>query len=856
MSAANENAQRVTSTSGVERAKQGESVEIMAAVQEMSNTGMRLHYSEFPDVYAQSVRQRAATWDNIANMLTDHPPERPSKKACPLIKLATFGDKRTTEGALRNDDNVLAVYGVEGDYDAEEIDVEQAANRLAALGVEALIYTSASHGVVNPPHSNGGPRWRVLAPLSRPHEPHERERLVAMLNCALGGVLARESFTKSQTYYFGKVAGVSYQARRVRGEPLDLLDWVLDEIYPEEGPKKNPRSPVDSDDADLDRLAALESVTDETVEELRSALDVFSEIDADGYQFWVGFGQALKSLAQAGREVEALDMWHEFSAKSAKYDAEQCAAKWETFDPNRITYRSIFEWATARGWVNPRSAEALKANATAATRLDRTDAGNVALLAQITAGNLRFVPEYKTWLWWSGERWERDDYSNHCMTAALQVAEHYHRKADEIRKQAESAALDDKERKNVEKAAASMEAWANRCRNKGSLDNMLGLAKSDPRFTLPADQLDRDPWLFGVDNGVVDLRTGELRPAGRDDLVTKRSPVRFDPTAQAPRWLQFIEEITAAPVRGAVGGHSVRPGLASYMQRALGYSMTGSTAEHKMFMAIGEGSNGKNVLLDLWQWIMGDYCQTIAPEALMASRYDADAERATPGARKLAGARAATSSESKDGQRLDVALVKRHTGGGYMTARGLHENAFTFEITHKLWLMTNHKPALDHMDEAMRGRLHMIPFDMRWNRPGHTERDPSLPDGDKNLPEKLKAEVEGVLAWLVAGAVAYAADGLEPPEEVVRMTRNYFKDQDPMGLWLETCEPCDPRQGDKASDLREAFCRWCSDEGFSEGATLSQKAFSDKLKARGIESHKGKDGRRYGLHAQDDGELV
>lgn len=646
----------------------------------------------------------------------------------------------------------------------------------------------------------------------------------------------------------------------VTGNALDLcellgtLDVVgvispeLRRLYAERFGDSEPSGSDVAGQGDIDRMVTLAAVTDEVMDDLRSAMRAFTVTDADSYHFWAErMGLALKSVAQAGRDEEARAIWHEFSRLSAKYDAEQCERKWKTFDPDRITYRSIFEWATARGWVNPKSAEALKANVTAATRLDRTDAGNVALLATLTGGDLRFVPEQRTWLWWSGARWERDRYGTHCVAAALQVAEHYHRKADEIRKQAKAATLDDKEAKNIERVAASVEAWATRCRNKSTIDNMLGLAKSDARFTLPADCLDRDPWLFGVENGVVDLRNGELRPAARDDWVTKRSPVRFEPTAMAPRWRSFIDEITAEPSIGADGPTRARPDLAAYMQRALGYSMTGSTAEHKMFIAIGAGANGKNVLLDMLQWIMGDYCETIAPEALMASRHDSDAERATPIARKLAGARVAITSESKDGQRLDVALVKRHTGGGYMTARGLHESPFTFEITHKLWLMTNHKPALDHMDDAMRGRLHMIPFAMRWNRPGHTERDERLPDGDKRLPETLRAEAEGVLLWLVEGAVAYVTGDLTPPIEVERMTRAYFNDQDPLGIWLVGCERCDPQQGTKASDLRHAFATWCMDEGFNDASCISQKAFSTMLKARGIEAKKTSSGNLYGL---------
>lgn len=637
----------------------------------------------------------------------------------------------------------------------------------------------------------------------------------------------------------------------LRAEEFALLWDLLRGYFAVEQETRAATASINSNDSrisgDLDRIVTLDQVTDETIADLWSALETFTAKDADDYDLWVPkLGHAIKSLAQAGREEVALEMWHKVSAKSLRYDHDQTQAKWETINPDRITYKTIFELAMARGWVNTKSAKALKASATADTRQDRTDAGNVTLMAQQVDGNLRFVPERRMWLWWDGERWTPDTYGTFAQAAALQVAEHYHRQAIELRKQGERKGLDDKESKRIEQAATSVEKWATQCRNKKAIDNMLALAKGDARFALAVGELDCDPWLFGVDNGVVDLRTGTLREACREDYVTRRAPVAFNPAAQAPRWKQFIKEITAKPVAGAVGSYQAREALAAYMQRALGYAMTGSTGEHKMFIAIGEGSNGKNVLLDLLQWLMGDYCQNVPPEALMATRHDADSERPSPTAATLAGARTAISSESKDGQRLDVALVKRHTGGGYMTARFLRENTFRFEITHKLWLMTNHKPALDHMDEAMRGRLHMIPFDMRWNRPGHPERNPSLPDGDKELPTKLKQEAEGVLAWLIEGAVAYVQEGLEPPDEVVRMTKAFFMDQDPLGRWLDTCTLCEAPSGTSAADLFSAFNSWQNKED-EEGGPVSQKAFSQALAARGIAKHTDKFSTKYGL---------
>jgi putative DNA primase/helicase len=799
-------------------------------------------FSQIPDVYGNEIQQQELSWVDVRQKLTDSQVYE-SKHACPLFKLATFGGHRTEKGSLRSDENLEQISGVEGDYDGEVVSEEQAADLLASHGIEAFIYTSASH-------SDSAPRWRVVAPLSSPCSKAERRALVGMLNAALGGILSTESFTDSQSYYYGRVKGAPFRFKHVRGATLDNLRYVLEERYPEKGAASG--KPRSTEESDLARKAAIAEITADTILELRSAISALKTHRADDYVSWITIGHAIKSVEQAGFAGEALGLWFQFSALSEKFDDEVARVRWEGFNANRNTYKTIFKLAQADGWTNPKSTEALKTNATSETRRDHTDAGNVALLATITKGDLRYVPEHKMWLRWNGERWERDEYGTFALAAALQVAEHYHREAAKIRKQSTSTTLDTADRRRLEKVAENIVKWASRCRSKGGLDNMLNLAKSDSRFTLPADQLDCDPMLLGVANGVVDLRTGDLRPDGRDEFVTKRSPVRFDPTSTAPRFEQFVEEVTAEPVRGAPGvfEYKVRPALAVYLQCFLGYSLTGHTQEQKMFILIGEGANGKNVLLDLLQMVMGDYCVTIAPEALMASRHDADAERATPGARRLAGARVAISSECKDGQRLDVVLVKRQTGGGYMTARGLHENTFTFIITHKLVMMTNYKPALDHLDPAVRGRLHLIPFDMGWNRPGHPDPNPLLPEGDKALPEKLQAELEGVMAWLVAGAVRYARDGLEPPDEVVRMTKDYFKDQDPVAQWLEQCEVCDPRAGAKASDLLEHFGGFCLAEGYSKHVGMSPKAFSNVLSMRGVGKHLTKEGTRYGLQVR------
>jgi hypothetical protein len=171
-------------------------------------------FTVFSDLYGKEIKRKRATWSNVCAVLID-PPEHPNKKSCPLIKLATFGDIQSASGSLRWNENMLQIYGIEGDYDAEQMSIHDAAAKLSAAGVEAFLYTT-------PRHTPAAPRWRVLAPLSRAYAPADRKRFVEALDAALGGILARESFTPSQAYYFGRVTGAVYETAQSHGQPIDL----------------------------------------------------------------------------------------------------------------------------------------------------------------------------------------------------------------------------------------------------------------------------------------------------------------------------------------------------------------------------------------------------------------------------------------------------------------------------------------------------------------------------------------------------------------------------------------------------------------------------------------------------------
>jgi len=482
------------------------------------------------------------------------------------------------------------------------------------------------------------------------------------------------------------------------------------------------------------------------------------------------------------------------------------------------------------------------------TKVDQTDAGNVARLYEISQGDLRFVYESDMWIVWTGRRWEYDRSRSTLYKQSLGVAKSYMLKAKRIQTLIDDPATSDEQRKALKDALKSMQKWIAQCRDRKRLDAMVALAQKDPRFVIYASELDRDPCLLGVANGVVCLRTGSLRPDSRSEYILRRSPIDFNPAASTLNFAHFIAEVTCCP-DGFEDGKvkpKARPTLARHLQKVGGYCLTGEVKEQVLFMLCGTGANGKSLFVDLLREVLGDYGEVIQPEILLSAKGSASAEQASPSTRKLAGARCAITSESKEGAKLDVAVVKRHTGDSKLTARGLYERPITFDITHKLVLLTNHPPRVDHMDDAIKGRVQVIPFDMRWNRPSTTEYDTTLPDADKDLFAKLKADSEGVLLYLIQGAVLYFQEGLTPPSEVKSFTQNYIASQDTVRRWVTECETCPAEEGFTAKQLLESYREYCAGEG--EVAQVdTAEALGRRLVQLGHKSRRTRAGSQYGL---------
>lgn len=301
--------------------------DINRATADNSGCDLPLAVSMFADVKAQRIEPNHLSLRQLQYRLNSTTAR--DKAALPLVKLATFGDARTDKGSLRHDANLLRVSGVEGDYDAGAVSPQDAAERLRQAGIAALIYTT-------PGHTAEAPRWRVLAPLARPVAPAEREALCARLNGALGGILAAESFTPSQSYYFGAVTGRPVESFLVEGQPLDRVSGVLS-IGPQPKPVK-----ATTDLSDLFREPADRA-------EVRRALALIT--DSDDRDQWLKIGMALH--AEFAGSDEGFDLWSHWSRQSLKFDERDQRQKWKSFRRSGVGIGTLFEIAKGYGYERP-----------------------------------------------------------------------------------------------------------------------------------------------------------------------------------------------------------------------------------------------------------------------------------------------------------------------------------------------------------------------------------------------------------------------------------------------------------------------------------------------------------------------
>jgi putative DNA primase/helicase len=395
--------------------------------------------------------------------------------------------------------------------------------------------------------------------------------------------------------------------------------------------------------------------------------------------------------------------------------------------------------------------------------------------------DLRFANQWGRWLRWDGQRW-RTDETLEAFDLARAVA-----------REASAEIVSGSPRLAANVASAKTVAAIER------------LARADRRHAIRSEFWDADPWLLNTPGGTVDLRTGELRPHSRGDLITKITAVA--PGGECRLWLAFLHRV----LRGDED-------LIAFVQRMLGYSLTGSIRDHALFFLYGPGANGKGVFVNTFQQIMGDYASIASMETFVASKH----ERHPTDLAMLRGARAVIAQETEEGQRWAEARIKALTGGDPISARFMRQDFFTFQPTFKLLIAGNHKPSLRNVDEAVRRRFNLVPFTVTIPK---DERDPEL-------AEKLKAEWPGIVAWAIEGCLEWQRIGLAPPAAVLDATDEYLADEDAIGRFLEErCDSTDMLVLEEVQDLFASWREWCTASGEYAG---SMRRFSENLAARGF----------------------
>jgi putative DNA primase/helicase len=471
----------------------------------------------------------------------------------------------------------------------------------------------------------------------------------------------------------------------------------------------------------------------------------------------------------------------------------------ESLDPERYAEEQ-------QAWADIMSRESGPNGAPHPASFGPTEDGLARALVAHFGDQLRYCPQRGKWLHWEGHRWRWDEAEIH----------------RELIRGLGRQLPEDKEWSPFRRRAMSA----------AGVTGIARLAQSDSRVVAHFADLDGDPWALNTPAGIVNLRTGELEPSDPARLCTRSTLCRPASSLKAERWEEFLTDTFGEDAE-----------LTAYLRRLVGYSAVGMVGPHVLPFCFGSGGNGKGVFLEALAGVLGDYATTAPVGFLMAQQY---AGHETEIAR-LAGSRMVICSEVNEEDRFDEAKVKQLTGGDTLTARFMRQDHFTFTPSHQLWLMGNHKPAVRSGGRSFWRRLRLVPFVHE------------VPE------EKVVEDLQGtlvrdhgpeLLAWVISGAVEYAAAGLLEPGSVKAATAEYAQEQDTVAQFVASS--CRVGGGDhvaiKISKLREVYEQWCHAEGQKP---VSAKALGIALERRfNVSRPRQASARLYGnisLLAEEDG---
>lgn len=430
-------------------------------------------------------------------------------------------------------------------------------------------------------------------------------------------------------------------------------------------------------------------------------------------------------------------------------------------------------------------------DALAEAHFDCVDVDNGRRLIQSDGKDLHYIKQLGAWFYWDGKRWVED--------LRGEVERRAKARAEAILVEASMTTNPDREK--------ALTKWWNKSRSAPGIAAMIQMARTEPGVSILVDDLDANPMRLNVLNGSLDLSTGELQPHERSRLETKLAPVEYLPEATCPVWEGFLDKV--------LGGDAE---LIRWVQRAVGYCLTGSTVEQVLFFLHGSGANGKSTFTKTIQALLGDYALQAAPDLLIETRGSHPT-----GIAELFGRRFVVSQEVDDGKRFAESLVKQLTGGDVVSARRMRQDFFQFTPVGKLVLCANHKPEVRGTDYAIWRRIKLVPFTVTI----------SPAEQDRDLGDKLAGELPGILNWALEGLRAWRLEGLGTCAAVEAATAEYRAESDSIQLFLD--EECELGEVESvaATQLYERFKEWCTESGEKP---RSQTWFGKKIKEKGFTS--------------------
>jgi putative DNA primase/helicase len=671
--------------------------------------------------------------------------------------------------------------------------VTQAAPELDAIrsGIDGFEWIAASSHWHEP--QRGVIKYRVTLLPDRDIRPDEHEPILEALDQLLNGALDRGAWQWSQAFFLPSCPAENESDAffvHNRGTPLPVDDFVRRgrEII-------QLRAKRDSS-FDQGKAKCSSTAMPETPENVARVKSMLAVIDPDiGRGEWRQICWAIQSTGWKC----APQMIREWSERGSKFNEDDFTNVVRDFDPDRGTgFGTLRHFARQHGWTDEgENLEGERLNGNGG------DVKNGKIFASMFRSKLLHIHELGEWLlfdpvqgWISAPPGEADRAAKSVLAMMRNLATERYKAAPED--------------PNTKRLMAHVE----RTSRAPHLRAMIEMAKSEAGMTVRLSEFDADPMLLGVTNGVLDLATGAVLPVSPDVLVSKRCSVAYDPTARCQRFDKFMVEVQPdADVR-------------VFMQRLMGYCLTGNVNEQMFAFLYGHGANGKSVFIELMAWLLGDYARKIPTEMLM--QHQRNPQGPSPDIVALKGLRLAFANETEEGRRLAEARVKDLTGGDTLIGRVPYGKAdITFTPTHKLIIVGNHKPEITDNSFGMWRRVVLTPFDTTI---AEANRDPKL-------VEKLKAEGPGVLNWMLAGLRDLQMNGLRVPKRITAATAAYRDEMDIIGDWIaENCETGAGRS-EKKANLYADYVAWAKANGHQP---LAQGRLTRRLNERGFELDAGR----------------